>query len=159
MKLTRFNERPASQTAENWALLAEAVIDSYADQVKVLAAQAESQRIIHQLDLATHACTECAALWIRDQAGNWSLVSHQAGACCNAVAMGPQMKAIGLTARIEELEAAGPARIKALEEALRIASRYLTQVVEQRPPSEGSIEDFLDSDVFQSLPKPEKKKS
>ena len=58
---------------------------------------------------ATHRCKVCKALWIHYAPGevtptaSWSLASATCGKCCDNVAMGEQIEAIGLTARLAAL--------------------------------------------------------
>lgn len=53
---------------------------------------------------ATHRCKVCHAKWIQlENNGGWTLASKACGKCCDNVAMGDQIEAIGLTAQMEGL--------------------------------------------------------
>lgn len=54
---------------------------------------------------ATHRCNICDAKWIQLYPFTWTLASQKCGKCCDNVAMGEQIEAIGLTAEVERLKA------------------------------------------------------
>ena len=98
--------------------------DRLAAQVEGLTRERKAMREAR----ATHRCKACSALWVQHLDGSWSLCSDTCGKCCDNMAMGDQIEAIGMRAELDQALvelAAERATLAACRKAFGIAQQDL----------------------------------